>query len=83
MNADLSNKIKEIKSCIASATSAESYPWRYEEGEEASKVVSANGLSITWDDHNGEVFSPEVASYISQSIDFIMFLIDELTSASD
>lgn len=46
------------------AEAATASPWTVDKGAEADGVRSSTG-SISWDDHGGEVFTPEDAAFIA------------------
>lgn len=57
------------------AQSASKGPWTVDKGEEADGVITADG-SLSWDDHGGEVFTPENAAYLAAvNPEFILALI--------
>lgn len=50
-------------------------PWAVDIGDEAYGVMTSTG-SLTWDDHGGEVFTPEDAHFIAQAPEAIDKLIE-------
>lgn len=71
----------DLDAIRARTDAASPKPWIAEVGDEAWRVRTDDGHSLSWDDHGGEVFTPENAAFIAHAREDVPALIEALEKA--
>lgn len=70
----------DLDAIRARTDAASPEPWIAEAGDEAWSVRTSEG-SLSWDDHGGEVFTPENAAFLAHAREDVPALIEALEKA--